>query len=181
MPAESRGAVAKHTMWQQITPGERWGIWCILINQPGYTSSRLTPVVSTAPDHRPTVLSLGIEPGRSIKRGGCLGCEWEGPDRSKQTDAIEDAHDHAWPGWRDLPAVKPCKSNYAKWRAEVDRAYPPGWIDAGGPIVTVRSDSRFSRHLVGQSPGGGYDMAATWYQPKRKKTAPLQEPLELGV
>ncbi|WP_442922066.1 DUF6349 family protein [Microbispora sp. ATCC PTA-5024] len=58
---------------------------------------------STAPDHRPALLFLGVGGGLSIKRGACLGCEWEGPDRSRETEAVEDAHDHVWPGWNCPP------------------------------------------------------------------------------
>jgi hypothetical protein len=54
--------------------------------------------------------------------------------------------------------VQQPKSNYERWLVEVKRVYPPGWLAAGGPIVTIRSDSRFGRHVLpsqkiaGQSP-----------------------------
>jgi hypothetical protein len=147
-------------------------MWCIYIGHPGGELGRRDPVASTAPLHRPTVLHRSGWDFRKQRRGACLGCEWEGPDWRSERDAVEDAHDHCWPGWRDLPAARPSGTNYQRWLEEVKRAYPEAWLDAGGPIVTVRADSRFSRHMPAKAPGGGYDLAATYavtyYRPKKR-------------
>lgn len=174
---EVRGAVARHTLWQQTPWDKRGDLWCIHISHPGYQGG-VRAVVSTAPDHRPTVLFLGFRT-HSLKRGACLGCEWESEDFRTEKEAVEAAHDHAWPGWRNLPAVRQPGSNYERWLDEVKKAYPPGWLEAGGPIVTVRPDSRFSRHLPGKAPFGGYDLAADYYQPKKRWDNHVQPTLEL--
>ncbi|MFF0770911.1 DUF6349 family protein [Nonomuraea wenchangensis] len=179
MSGEPRGAAARSAARRQLPIGEGRGMWGIYFGHPG-ADARGDDFPSTAPEHRPTLLARVVdEPNwHQLYRGACLGCDWEGETRPSNGDAVEDAHDHAWPGWRDLPAVKPPKSNYARWLVEVGRAYPPGWLEAGGPIVTVRADSRFSRHLPGKAPGGGYDLAASYYQAKKRSALP-QEALEL--
>ncbi len=77
----------------------------------------------------------GLE-GRSLKRGACFGCVWEGPDRTTINSAIEDAYDHAFPGWRALPAV--VRKPRSDWLGEVSRVYPGSWFQSGGPITIVR-------------------------------------------
>ncbi|GAA1768592.1 DUF6349 family protein [Nonomuraea bangladeshensis] len=181
MSGEPRGAAARFAARRQLPIGEGRGMWGIYFGHPG-ANARGDDFPSTAPEHRPTLLARVVdEPSwHQLYRGACLGCDWEGETRQSGGDAVEDAHDHAWPGWRDLPAVKPPKSNHARWLVEVGRAYPPGWLEAGGPIVTVRADSRFSRHLPGKAPGGGYDLAASYYQAKKTRDArPAQPTLEL--
>lgn len=111
--------------------------------------------------------------GGLVYRGACYGCTWESPSiRGRVSEAVEDAHDHAWPGWRDLPIV-PCRPDeeYARkagrrkvsprqeWEDQVNGVYPADWLVAGGPIVTARSE-----YATGDVPGrtgrGGYDLAA---------------------
>ncbi|MEV4748982.1 DUF6349 family protein [Streptosporangium sp. NPDC049248] len=183
MSGEPRGAVARHILWQQTPRDDRDGLWCIYINHPGYRNGSAAPVTSTAPEHRPTVLFLGSR-SHALKRGACLGCDWEGLDRRTDREAVEDAHDHAWPAWRNLPAVlpPPGAADYdpevlARWRAKVDRAYPPGWLAAGGPIVVIRTDPAFARHQPGKAPGGGYDLAATYFRAKKVRSNYLQPTL----
>lgn len=181
MDSEPRGAVARSAACRQAGLGQTRGMWGIYFGQPG-ANERGGPT-STAPDHRPTVLSRVVDEPKwhQLYRGGCLGCDWEGDTRDGYGVAVEDAHDHAWPGWRDLPAVKQPKSNYNRWLSEVKRAYPPGWLAAGGPIVTIRPDSRFSRHLSGKAPGGGYDLAASYYQVKKSRDNHPQTTLDLEL
>ncbi|MEV0617645.1 DUF6349 family protein [Nonomuraea sp. NPDC050404] len=169
MGSEPRGASARQAVYAQTPAGQQRGMWTIFFGQPGAKDQG--GFTSTAPEHRPTLLARVVDEPKwhQLYRGACLGCDWEGETRSRNGDAVEDAHDHAWPGWRDLPAVKVPKSNYERWLAEVKRAYPPGWLEVGGPIVTIRTDSRFSRHVPGRAPGGGYDLAASYYQPRRSR------------
>jgi hypothetical protein len=97
-------------------------------------------------------------------RGACRGCDWEGdPHRDgRENPAVEDAMDHAWPGWRDVPIVARYRQEQKareRWVAKVLPQYPVGWLQAGGPIRTLR-DKCASRHNAGQvtTPWAGYDM-----------------------
>lgn len=89
------------------------------------------------------------------------------PTGTSENHAIEDAHDHAWPGWRDLPTVpripesgttKRDRDRAAKWIETVNTAYPDGWLEAGGPIRTDRI-APGRRHVPARTPFGGYDLA----------------------
>lgn len=102
-------------------------------------------------------------------RGACTGCDWEGESRTGENPAAEDAHDHAWPGWRDLPTVpkvpewttlqsKKERQARDRWLAIVIPVHPPGWLEAGGPIRTLRQPMG-TRHVPFATPWGGYDMA----------------------
>lgn len=100
-----------------------------------------------------------------LYRGACrrAGCAWEGPPRDgldAENPAAEDALDHAWPGWRDLPVLDRSpddKKAAARWLERVTAAHPAGWLDAGGPIRTWRTGLG-NRHVPGRAPGGGYDV-----------------------
>ncbi|MFF3665430.1 DUF6349 family protein [Microtetraspora malaysiensis] len=174
---EPRGAVARQAAFLATPRDQQDGMWCVYIGHPGGELGRRDLVVSTAPAHQPTVLHWWGR-GRKLKRAGCLGCDWESEDLRRERDAVEAAHDHAWPGWRDLPAVRQPGSNHARWLAGVKRAYPDGWLEAGGPIVTVRADSRFSRHEPGKAPGGGYDLAAVGYGRTKRRARHVQDAIE---
>lgn len=107
-------------------------------------------------------------------RGACLGCGWVGEPVDDENSAAEDAHDHAWPGWRRLPPVPDPPTPYsspreydkrkATWLTKVSAVFPPGWIEGGGPIRTVRKPPG-NRHVPQRSPGGGYDMACDGEDP----------------
>jgi hypothetical protein len=105
--------------------------------------------------------------GGTLHRGMCLYCDWEGPDRVSERKAIEDAHDHAWPGWRDLPVVprwpeegsgKKKGMARAAWWAKVHELYPPGWVEQGGPILTRRQTGSTGAHQGWSHPHGGWDL-----------------------
>lgn len=108
--------------------------------------------------------------GDLMYRGACRHCTWEGDPTDSENTASEDAHDHAWPGWRDLPLVPrsragemgPAQQKRAavQWLEKVTPLYPPGWVEAGGPVRTARS-SLGTRHVPNGTPFGGYDMAAS--------------------
>lgn len=109
-----------------------------------------------------------------LYRGACrkAGCDWEGPVRDRENPAVEDGMDHAWPGWRHLPPVpkvpdqvgsgtsKAAMKSVEAWTAKVIAVYPDGWLEAGGPIRTVR-EPMGTRHVAGRTPYGGYDLALT--------------------
>lgn len=127
---------------------------------------------------RPTVLgvSLGCRcfvrdclcVGGLIHRGACLHCDWEGEVRTHCNAAVEDAHDHAWPGWRDLPVVtrspgrsssEKGKAELRKWADGVNAVYPEGWLESGGPIRTHREPPGH-RHVPNATGFGGYDLSS---------------------
>ena len=102
-------------------------------------------------------------------RGACLGCGWAGPARLEGNQAVEDAHDHAWPGWRDLPIV-PRQPHDAKpadltgWRTQLARIYqaagidPDHWTQPTAPFRTARTRSGTRSHSTWH---GGYDICGT--------------------
>jgi Family of unknown function (DUF6349) len=103
--------------------------------------------------------------GDLVYRGACLHCDWEGPVRDDHNGAVEDAHDHAWPSWRDLPCVprRPelgtsakQKTAMTRWAETINDVYPDGWLESGGLIRTVRG--RYgTRHVPDHTGFGGYD------------------------
>jgi hypothetical protein len=123
----------------------------------------------------PTVLSrdTGNRDAHLAYRGACLGCGWVSPNRhligqGGENAAVEDAHDHTHPGWRDLLVIQPPPScdapsaharALASWREQWEHLLPTGWLDHGGPIRTARL-ARGTRHVPGRAPGGGYDLSA---------------------
>ncbi len=158
--------------------------WSIATTHPGGLSD--DPAQGSAPGHgrlcEPTILICHWLPADgedywSMKdhlgyRGACLGCGWVGdqPRRGRGAEnlAVEDAHDHTHPGWREIPVVgaPPSLESPASYKRLVARWYqrwghllPEGWLDRGGPVRTARSPMA-GRHVPGRAPGGGYDLAA---------------------
>lgn len=103
----------------------------------------------------------------------CEPCGWH--DLSEdENGAVEAWHDHAVPGWRDLPIV-PAHipiSDGARLtmtaRAWIVEHYPPEFQFVGAPILTERSGGH--RHVPGRSPWGGYDLSHTAVDPERPIT-----------
>ncbi len=169
--------------------------WTALYGVFGSRSSRshawhtaITSPVAEAPTARclPTLMTADLrcdhhgQPccclGGLYYRGACLGCPWEGPVRDHENPAVEDAHDHSWPGWRDLPTVprrpdtgsgtsSAARTRLTGWAAQVHAAYPAGWLTGGGPIRTQRQAAR-TRHVPAHSGFGGYDLAVLAPQPQ---------------
>jgi hypothetical protein len=121
--------------------------------------------------------------GGMVSRGACLLCDWEGPVRDTTNEAVEDAHDHCWPGWRDLPVVARVPEDRKKrtaWITYVNSLYPAGWLEQGGPIRTARVGQLMNfgmmygdRHIPDRTGFGGYDLGVrfepdTWVEPKLK-------------
>jgi hypothetical protein len=128
---------------------------------------------------RPTLLRAGLEGphrgadpadwpecdcataiGGHVYRGACTGCQWEGPDRQDQNEGVEDAHDHAWPDWRDLPVLTRWpyeRKAQVRWLESATVAYPAGWLEAGGPIRTWR-EPMGTRHTTVAGAPFGYDL-----------------------
>jgi len=103
--------------------------------------------------------------GSGLYRAQCDRCRWMAV--GDESGAIEAWHDHAWPGWRELPRVpaevRPgaggitSKTKPAfEW---VTANYPAEWQTDGAPVLTIRGGIG-TRHVPGYSPWGGYDLAA---------------------
>lgn len=134
--------------------------WHIQPGHPGGAYCDLGHELAPPEHHVPTLLSRsrpGPRDEREEFRGGCLACDWEGPVHRGRgygdgdNTAIEDAHDHAFPGWRTLPPITKAKD---RWEIPADRRrwsqltslYPAGWLDQGAPLL-VWSRYRREAHL----------------------------------
>ena len=97
-------------------------------------------------------------------RRACPHSPWAGPARDSHHCAAQDDHHHSRPGWRDLPSAarrleSGTKSRHHtvadRWARQVNAVYPTGWLEAGGPIRTVRRPMR--RRPVPSHTGFGGD------------------------
>lgn len=66
--------------------------------------------------------------GDLIYRHACLGCGHVDQPHDQENAAVEDAMDHAWTGWRDLPVLA-CsmpedKKQQQTWLAQATQHYP---------------------------------------------------------
>lgn len=91
---------------------------------------------------------------------------------SDENAAVEGWHDHAFPGWRDLPVVPARLRNTdeiglskaaRKW---VELCYPASMQAVGAPVITERTGIG-TRHVPGRSPWGGYDISNTAVEPSQ--------------
>lgn len=110
-------------------------------------------------DHSDNPLPNGF-PAQAI----CPPCRWH--HINDETAAVFAWHDHAMPGWRDLPVYPEeiDRFNNKNWikktRSWAETNYPAPWIFDGAPIISVRTDRRAGRATPRYSPFGGYDIAA---------------------
>jgi hypothetical protein len=127
---------------------------------------------------------LRCEPWKHDKpHGGCLCvgdlsymaiCEPHGWHviTGDENSSVEGWHDHAFPGWRDLPIVPSRlrmmdKDRLSKAAATwIREHYPKSMQLIGAPIITERRPFG-TRHLPGRSPWGGYDISHTAVDPDR--------------
>lgn len=148
------------------------------------TSSQDTPAARTAisatswtrpAHHAPTLLSRSRPTGRRGDeqefRGGCLTCDWEGPVHrgsgygDGDNEAVEDAHDHAFPGWRTLPPITKVEDRWSvlqsrsRW-AQLTSQYPAGWIDQDAPVLTWRRYRR-EAHIPPHAGRPRYELRVT--------------------
>jgi hypothetical protein len=84
----------------------------------------------------------------------CEPCRWHIIDPSERV-VVEAWHDHAFPGWRDLPIV-PHGLSEKKRDAWITEQY--GDRPEGHPIRTERPSAMACRHVAGRSPWGGFDL-----------------------
>lgn len=113
-------------------------------------------------DLRPAPDALG--PGQLLAQMICEPCNWHAITEDENT-AVEAWHDHALPGWTELPVVpaqirvrngSSLTTVAKKWIAE---RYPDHMQVPGAPIITERGLVG-TRHVPGYSPWGGYDLSA---------------------
>jgi len=181
--SETRGLVARlveFEAWQECH-----GSFGSLVESHAWTPPACAPMESTS-RCQPTELSADLRPhtwkanpvpppcgcwdiDELMYRGACTGCAWEGPPVTSHNLAVEDACGHAHPGWWDLPTVPrvpegisgdsaTARKRINGWLAKVRAVYPAGWLEAGGPIRTLRYRDE-SRHVEKATPFGGYDLA----------------------
>lgn len=103
-------------------------------------------------------------PGELLTKAVCDGCSWH--HIGTESQAVEAWHDHAFPGWRDLPMfpAKPrgsmgSRELTAKREDWLEANHPAGFRTALAPILTSRQKFG-TRHVPGYSPYGGFDLAA---------------------
>lgn len=148
--------------------------------------------------HRPTDLcTVGVssqhreptdelDPTEDPEHGGHLryqafcGCGHTSTFYSRENEAAEAEMDHAFPAWRTMPVMeaRPHDNRRAetRWEADARRAYPAGWFEEGGPVITYRS-IHGARHVPCRAPGGGYDMGRVL--PRGRRPAPRSEQAQL--
>lgn len=93
----------------------------------------------------------------------CAVCSWH--HIGTEHEAVEAWHDHAFPGWRNLP-VLPAKLRGTmggtkmtpKLEEWFEDNYPAQFRIPGAPILTERGKYG-TRHVIGYSPYGGYDLS----------------------
>lgn len=165
----ARGLDARNTemaRWRDahsnFASSRRSHAWTVNITCPDTATDRCQPTVLSADLRCDCRRADCFCLGDLLYRGACRACDWEGDPRDGENPAAEDACDHAWPGWRELPTVTtpPEESKArARWLDKVTGLYPAGWLDNGGPIRTARTGIG-TRHVPCRTPAGGYDLAA---------------------
>lgn len=140
-------------------------------------------------DVRPSREAEG--PGELLRLVVCEPCEWH-TIAGHENLAVEAWHDHALPGWRELPVVpaeirvRNEKGLTKLARAWIAEHYPQHMQVPGAPIITERQ--RYgTRHVPCFSPWGGYDLSSTALdhpvqdldhseRPRRRQVTPPIEP-----
>lgn len=123
-------------------------------------------------EHRAEAFSVDLRPepgeagpGDLLTMIVCEPCEWHSP-AGRENEAVEAWHDHAVPGWRDLPVIPQAvrvrsesglKKVALRW---IEQRYPTHMQVPGAPIITDRGHDGI-RHVPGYSPWGGYDLSST--------------------
>lgn len=103
--------------------------------------------------------------GGMVVQAICEPCDWH-VITDNENAVVEAWHDHAVPGWRELPVVperirvrdtKGLSRHAREWIAE---HYPIQMQVTGAPIITERAQHA-TRHVPGYSPWGGFDLSYT--------------------
>ena len=106
----------------------------------------------------------GELPGKYMTQAICPACSWH--HIGGHEEAVEAWHDHAFPGWRELPVVPlnihSCGDDKRRIRRLHDwvaEHYPEQWQQPHCPTRSERA-SYATRAVAGGSPWKGYDLAA---------------------
>jgi len=102
--------------------------------------------------------------GTTMSQIICSACAWH--HIGTEHEAVEAWHDHAFPGWRNLPTL-PAKLRGTMGGTKMtptleewfEANYPAQFRIPGAPIITERGKYG-TRHVIGYSPYGGYDLSA---------------------
>ena len=195
---EPTGARARQTYYWRVrnartrqSPASAGQAWHIQPGHPGGAYCDLGHELDPPTHHAPTLLSRSRPTGRRVDeqefRGGCLACDWEGPVHSGDgfgdgdNEAVEDAHDHAFPSWRTLPPITMVEDRRtilrspSRW-AQLTSRYPPGWIDKGAPVVAWRRYRR-EAHAPPHAGRPRYELRITRPLSNRGKRSTDQEAL----
>lgn len=165
-------ALAIHADWTTEREG-RWQETCLGAParawKPAICGPRQTGGGTTSCE--PLIISADLRCDHYNARCACVGallyrhlctCGHVDEPRCSENGAAEDAMDHAWVGWRELPvlaASMPAENkSRARWLETALDLYSAGWIEAGGPVRTSRSGCG-TRHVPDRTPFGGYDLA----------------------
>ncbi|MFI5809171.1 DUF6349 family protein [Streptomyces sp. NPDC051561] len=145
---EPQGARARQTRYFRArNAGLRYlKVWHIELGHPGGEYSDVGHHLTPPDRHEPTLLTRVLNERTDEFRGACLRCEWEGKPyagtgwKEGANEAIEEAHDHVFPGWRDLPAMPRPKGRWdmadgQRLLHQITRLYPEGWAEDGGPLL----------------------------------------------
>ena len=135
------GCFPRSHMWYRESPG-------FLGSEPMVESAGHQLVMYTAQPDEESMLWQAI----------CPACRWHDIGR-RENGPVEAWHDHAMPGWRDLPVV-PTDVKNAKRGAWVQTDYPTDWQQVEGAPILTRRGEWGRRHVPLRSPLGGYDIAA---------------------
>ncbi|WHS34381.1 DUF6349 family protein [Auritidibacter ignavus] len=123
-------------------------------------------------EHRAELLTAELRPEHDREGPGgllvqvvCEPCGWHAIDEN-ENHVVEQWHDHAVPGWRDLPIIPASvrvrdESKLTKLAlAWIRERYPTHMQVPGAPIITERQPYG-TRHVPGYSPWNGYDLSHT--------------------
>ena len=101
--------------------------------------------------------------GASMHQAICRECRWHAIT-TDDSEAVAAWHDHAMPGWRELPTMSIKNPRDGAGRptpqaiAWIEANYPAEWIFPGAP--TIRPLEQYGNRAVeGRSPLGGFDFA----------------------
>jgi len=115
------------------------------------------------PDAHPRGTGPCVCVGDLIHMTVCANCRWHAI--GAENDTVEAWHDHAFPGWRDLPILPDKLRGTAGKRNATGKLddwltahYPDLFRVPGAPVRTQRSGLG-TRHVPAHSPYGGYDLA----------------------
>lgn len=193
--AEPTGARAWQTYYWRVRnartphrPESAGQVWHIRPGHPGGAYCDLGHELDPPAHHSPTLLTRSQPKGRRRDeqefRGGCLSCEWEGAVHhgggfgDGDNEAVEDAHDHAFPDWRTLPPITTVEDRWAvprspsRW-AQLTAPYPAGWVDQGAPVVAWRRYRR-EAHLPPHAGRPRYELHVT-RPPRDRRRRPADQ------